>query len=427
MAVLTLRGKPINWAKPPKPTTKVMWSKRTVYGRAVIGSLRTIAHLDHLDTLSVKKFGTGISVYQSPYNTSVAASAGTHDYDACLDVWIPGVDGFTQQAFFRANGAGAYYRRPEQGFSTHIHYLCLPPREGQNVSDDYRSAGFKVGQYVDGGWSLYGRAVASSQIEDYYSGRTALSGHAVDPSWFPPNRAATVFDLKAYIDRQYKATARGTLRVLTANIASRARVPELVPVIRNQKPDIVVISEAYYAREFLRGIDGYRNVQGSRKKFGSEGPDVAVLVRKGVKISRRRTLKMAEKWVGPKGGGHDGRVYPAFNARVDGFWWRVLALHFPWEGKRGPAQRESESAVAKWFKSKAKPQGRPAVASGDINQTVERIEDWCPAYVAPGTKVDHAMYNNCEHVKTVRLAKTQPEGMHGWVLYVFRTNQKKGK
>lgn len=205
MSVLTLTGKPINWAKPPKATDKVMWSKRTLSGKAVVGSLRTIAHLDHLNTLALKKFGIGIDVFQGPYNTDVEASKGTHDFDACLDVRITGVPWAAQQAFLRANGAGAYYRTPAQGFTPHIHYFTLPPREGVSVSDDYRVHGFKVGKYVDGGYSTFGRVVASSQIEDYYSHRTALSGHAHDPSWFPPNIDATIFDLPAYISRQRKA------------------------------------------------------------------------------------------------------------------------------------------------------------------------------------------------------------------------------
>ena len=142
MSVLTLAGAPINWDKPPAPTALVHWSRTTNSGKQVIGSLRTIAHLDRLDALALTRFGVHISVIQGPYNTSVPTSAGTHDFDACLDVWIPGVDGLTQQRFFRANGAGAYLRTPAQGFTLHIHYFTLPPREGTDVSDDFRSAGF---------------------------------------------------------------------------------------------------------------------------------------------------------------------------------------------------------------------------------------------------------------------------------------------
>lgn len=207
MSVLTLAGKPINWAKPPSPTTKVMWSGRTSSGRVVLGSLRSIAHLDHLNTLAIKKFGKPITVFQSAFNTSVVQSKGTHDYDACYDVWIFGVPGTEQEKFFRANGAGGFLRVPPS-FTYHIHYFTLPPREGTDVSDDYRSGGFKVGLYVDGGWSTRGARVASSQIADYYAKpmRNALASHAPDRGWHPPNIAATIFNLDAYIARQRAAT-----------------------------------------------------------------------------------------------------------------------------------------------------------------------------------------------------------------------------
>lgn len=202
MSVLTLAGKQINWDKPPAAKTRVMWSRKTSSGKRVTGSLRTIAHLDHLDTLAVKKYGKHIVVFQPPYNTGVKASAGTHDYDACLDGYIPGVSWREQERFFRANGAGAWWRNKSQGFSNHIHWLVLPPREGKDVSDDFRTAGFKVGKYVDGGWSTKGRRFVSSQIADYYDHRTGLTGHRIDPSWFPKDIAATIFDLPAYIKRQ---------------------------------------------------------------------------------------------------------------------------------------------------------------------------------------------------------------------------------
>lgn len=195
-------GRELIWRFKQKPTKTVIWSKRDIYGRKVKGSLRTIAHLDRTNKLAKKRFGVEIQIIQPCYNTSVAASAGTHDYDACLDVRIPGVSWWTQQKFFRANGWGAYYRSPAQGFSNHIHMFSLPEREGKSVSDDYKVHGFKVGRFVDGGFSTLGRQVASSQIEDYYNHRNALASHAHDSSWFPSNITATIFNLTAYINRR---------------------------------------------------------------------------------------------------------------------------------------------------------------------------------------------------------------------------------
>jgi hypothetical protein len=207
MAVLTLTGKRINWAKPPKATTKVLWSQRTTSGKRVTGSLRTIAMLDHLNHLAKKRFGRGIIVYQGPYNTTVKISAGTHDYDACLDIWIPGVPGYVQQRFVRANGGGGFYRLLAQGFLPHIHFFVLPHRHGSDVSRDYMLAGFKVGYLVDGGWSTKGRVISSSQIKDYYTGKDALADHAHDTSWFPPSIKATIFNLHEYIDRHARKQA----------------------------------------------------------------------------------------------------------------------------------------------------------------------------------------------------------------------------
>lgn len=197
MAVLALNGKAIDWAKPPKQTQLVKWDRRDQYGREVIGSLRAISHLDATDALAVKKFGQHIIILQPSYNTGVAASAGTHDYDACFDVYIPGVSWAEQQKFFRANGWGAYWRRPPK-FGHHIHMFSLPPQEGKDRSDDYKSAGFKVGRFVDGGWSTRGFKNASAQIEAYYGKRDALASNARDNSWFPSSIKATIFDFAAY-------------------------------------------------------------------------------------------------------------------------------------------------------------------------------------------------------------------------------------
>lgn len=202
MAVLTLAGKPINWAKPPKPTTRVMWSQRDIYGRYVTGSLRTIAHVDYLNEQSKKEFGVGIRVFQPPYNRTVKASAGTHDYDACLDLYIPGVAWSTQQKFFRKHGFAAWWRKASKSWPNHIHGFTLPEQEGTNRADDFDMAGFTVGYLVDGGWSTRGRPVASAQITSYYNHRSGLSGNARDTSWFPPNIKSTIFDLSDYIARQ---------------------------------------------------------------------------------------------------------------------------------------------------------------------------------------------------------------------------------
>lgn len=199
-----LNGTLINWKNPPRPTTKVKWTKKGIYGQVVTGSFRHICHLNRLNNLAIKKFGEQIEVIQTAYNSSIAASEGTHDFDATVDCYIPGVGWWTSQSFWRANGLGGWYRYPPM-FSNHYHGFTLPPREGDNVSDDFDLRGFKVGVYVDGGYSTRGGLVTSSQIQDYYKRAFGLSGRHTpgsDNSWFPSNISDTTFILKRYVARR---------------------------------------------------------------------------------------------------------------------------------------------------------------------------------------------------------------------------------
>jgi hypothetical protein len=203
------RGRQVNWAKPPKPTAMCIWSKRTTGGKIVKGSFRSIAWLDRANRIAWRRFGVGLEVIQSAFNVTVKASAGTHDLDACFDIYIPGVDWWTQQRFFRSLGFGCWYRHPPL-FGNHIHGFVLPPAEGFYRNDDFRLSGIKVGVYVDGGWSQYGHLVASSQIEDYYDEAFGLSEQhtpGTDNSWFPPDKDATIFDLERYCKTRARAVA----------------------------------------------------------------------------------------------------------------------------------------------------------------------------------------------------------------------------
>jgi LysM repeat protein len=217
MTVLTLAGNPINWAKPPSPTTKVKWSKKDKSGRAVTGSFRTICHIEYLDQQARKEFGVGISIFQPPYNKGYKPSAGTHDYDACIDVEIPGVGWLKQQGFFRRHGTGGWWRKPPK-FINHIHGFTLPPQEGVDRTDDFAILGFTVGKYIDGGWSLFGRKVASSQLASYYNKRTGLVGDARDNTWFPPDIKATIFDLAAFVKAQRVVSGNPPPRVKTHTV-----------------------------------------------------------------------------------------------------------------------------------------------------------------------------------------------------------------
>jgi hypothetical protein len=200
-------GRKINWSKPPKATTIVRWLHR---GRTYKMSFRTACAMARLNNLALAKFGKQITVIQPCFNTGVPASAGTHDLDATFDLWIDGVDPWAQQAFFRRNGFACWFRHPPL-FGNHIHGFVLPVPEGQSRSDDFKVRGFKVGIYVDGGYSTKGGLVTSSQIADYYNESFGLAGQHTsgsDNSWFPDNKAATVFQLQPFIERRKRDAER---------------------------------------------------------------------------------------------------------------------------------------------------------------------------------------------------------------------------
>ncbi len=202
--VRLLNGRKIDWNNPPKFNQKCSWSKKTSNEKKIVGSFYVLGHFNRLNNLAQNKYGTEIEIFQGPFNTSVAASNGTHNLDACADWYIPGVSWYEQQRFFRAHGFACWYRHLPL-FGNHIHGFTLPPHRGNNVSDDFKQAGLKVGLYVDGGVSTVGSLVASSQIQDYYNHAFGLSGQHEpnsDKSWFPRNIENTIFDLNAYIARR---------------------------------------------------------------------------------------------------------------------------------------------------------------------------------------------------------------------------------
>ena len=153
-------------------------------GKVFRAGRRTAAHLQWTQAQLDKKHpGCRILVIQPCFSTGVAASEGTHDWDAVLDVQVVGMDWLEAQGFLRAHGWAAWYRHPP-AFSLHIHMISL-------------GCTGKVGKYIDGGKALFGAVVTSSQIDDYYRHSLGLAGqHAsgLDHSWFPDDIPGTIFD-----------------------------------------------------------------------------------------------------------------------------------------------------------------------------------------------------------------------------------------
>lgn len=152
----------------PDPDELIWYTSKTIYGQSIKMSRRTAAHLDWTKAeLAREHPGAALLIIQGCYNTGVAASAGTHDYDAVLDVYIPGWSFSETQKFLRRKGWAAWWRYPPL-FSSHVHMVSL----------GYTT---RVGIYVPG------------QVSDYYAHKTGLVGHYSDSSWHPADIAATVF------------------------------------------------------------------------------------------------------------------------------------------------------------------------------------------------------------------------------------------
>jgi hypothetical protein len=161
----------------------ILYSQPNIYGRRFRCSKRTAAHLDHTKKELRKKAERDKKTYtlriiQGCYNTGVAASAGTHDFDAVLDVQIVGMDWYEAQRFLRKLGWAAWVRVPPT-FSYHIHMISLPPYKLQFVQ--------KVGIYVPG------------QVDSYYDHTSGLVGDAPDNTWHPDNIRVTIFNYEAYV------------------------------------------------------------------------------------------------------------------------------------------------------------------------------------------------------------------------------------
>lgn len=166
----------------PDPAGRITYRKPNVFGSSFQCGQRTAAHIDATQMrLEVVRPGAELQIIQGCYNTGVAASAGTHDFDAVLDVQlvINGglVDWDWSQRFLRESGWAAWHRTPAQGFGHHIHMVSL----------GYAPA--PVGEFVPG------------QVDDYYRHAFGLKGmhdSGSDPSWFPQDIDATVFNYQEW-------------------------------------------------------------------------------------------------------------------------------------------------------------------------------------------------------------------------------------
>lgn len=160
----------------------------TVGGRTITAGECTMAHLIAFDDWLRKRKGCYLVVLQGAYNTGVAASAGTHNYDTCIDFlvvrtktgrrqWIRGqrmARYFDWDSWWRHTGT--WY----QPSSWHHHGISHPAFVG----------GCPTGIYVPG------------QHADYHADppRNGLAGHDTDRSWHPQKRYG--FDYEKWMEDQ---------------------------------------------------------------------------------------------------------------------------------------------------------------------------------------------------------------------------------
>jgi hypothetical protein len=153
----------------------ITYHKPNIWGQHFRCSRRTAAWLDFCQ----EKLPDGHEqrIIQGCFNTGVLASAGTHDFDAVLDLYITGFSWKGMQLFYRRRGGFAWLREPPT-FSYHIHAGIL----------GYR---IRVGVFVPG------------QRDDYlaHPPRNGLAGHALDLTPHPDPQF--VFDYNKYIRGDY--------------------------------------------------------------------------------------------------------------------------------------------------------------------------------------------------------------------------------
>ena len=205
-------------------------------------------------------------------------------------------------------------------------------------------------------------------------------------------------------------------KYLTANLASRrGRVRELVQALREERPDVAILTEAYHARWWLLLVRGYKLRQYSRLR-GAEAPGIAVLVKRGRRIIRRWPMRMTEPWSGPHGRRHRPRIYPVLV--LEGLP-AVLGLHAPWPYGTD-AWDETWQRVTSWLADRDQ-----AHAPGDWNAGQGQLTGRLPRglQLVVGTKVDHDVTKGLRHTSTRRLRELQPVGMHGWIVYGFQGDE----
>lgn len=167
-------------------------------GKFFRASQRTYAQLLLLQSaVAMHKKGAYVYVIQPCYNTGVALSAGTHDFDATVDIKIVGFTWEDMQSFCRRRGWAAWWRHTGSWASPsawHIHMTSVGAA----------AAGCQVGSLIPG------------QISDYYNHRSGLVGHVADPTWHPKDINATIFKYSDWLEANMQLSDAQIDKIATA-------------------------------------------------------------------------------------------------------------------------------------------------------------------------------------------------------------------
>lgn len=181
MSIAVVNGVTFDSEKPCEVHT-VTWNGRTF--RA--GSLLLAALFAFQDWLDRHHPGLYVYVIQGAYNTGVAASARTHDFDGCVDtliinrktgrrVWLRGQHWWRQHHFY------CWWRHTLSWALTsswHFHQIVV----------GIDAARCPIGAFVPG------------QIADAEQGKTGLVGHFIERTWRPKHY--TPFPYRDWVERK---------------------------------------------------------------------------------------------------------------------------------------------------------------------------------------------------------------------------------
>lgn len=217
------------------------------------------------------------------------------------------------------------------------------------------------------------------------------------------------------------------LDVFHGNIAGRRKVRRIRRRMRKHRDDVLILTEAYNARPYLKRWAerfGYDLRQGTRTQHGPEGPDVAVLVRRGaggVEILDYQLVEMSKEWWGPFRYPHSRkkpRLVPVLRLRKAGVIYVVVGMHAPsggpsggvaTRGRNAPAYDEYAEHVHTQLTAS---QRGAAVGDGNANGA-----DLRKHMMPTGGRVAMASGVDGVVVKGLRIALRKlrsPFGMHGW-------------